>query len=389
MAAAHTAVTERSGLLGVFAHPDDETLGAGGLLASAARAGVAVTVVTATRGELGEVIPPDLAHLRGDPEGVVHERERELARACAVLGVTSRLFLDQLPGLAALRPARFTDSGMVWLRPGEAGPVADAGPDAFSRVGVDVAARLLAGLLRRTRPQVVLTEEPGGGYGHPDHVHTHQVVMCAVELAAGAPPVTEPDDPLAGLEPWSVPVVAWTVESEIRFRAALHWLEESAARDPKFGRRGDALATLPPGSALPSLVFPAAGVSVTVDTTASLDAVAAAMRAHRTQLQDVHVLDRAPAEHRQAPACGWYGVSNGLLLPIMGTASLHVVPGRDHFDELAAEPIRTGYLDPVPLSERFGLAGSIGLAGLTVKDRLAGQSGPARLAAFLGTTEAE
>lgn len=381
-------MTERSGLLGVFAHPDDETLGGGGLLAGAARAGVPVTVVTATRGELGEVVAPDLAHLRGDPEGMAHEREHELARACAALGATSHLFLDQVSGLAARRPARFTDSGMVWLRPGEAGPVADAGRDAFSRVDVDVAARLLAAVLRHVRPQVVVTDEPGGGYGHPDHVHVNLVTMRAVELAADAPPVDEPDDPLADLEPWDVPVVAWTVENEIRFRAALHWLEEVVTHEPQFGSRGDALATLPPGSSLPSLVFPAAAVTLTVDTVAVLDAVGEAMRSHRTQLQDVHLLDRTAKEHRQDPACGWYAVPNGLLLPIMGTASLHVVGGRDRFGELAAEPIRTGYLDPLPVRERFGLAGSFGLGGLSVKDRLAGQAGPARLAAFLGSAEA-
>lgn len=235
---------------------------------------------------------------------------------------------------------------------------------------------------------MVLTEEPGGGYGHPDHVQTHRVAMRAVELAADAPPVTDADDPLDGLEPWDVPVVAWTVESELHFRAALHWLVDAVARHPQFGRRGDALATLPPGSALPSLVFPADRVSLTVDTTAVLDAVVAAMHAHRTQLQDVHLLDRTTAEHRQAPACGWFAVSNGLLLPIMGTASLHLVPGHDRVHELVAEPVRTGYLDPVPVSERFGLVGSIGLAGLSVKDRLARRTGLARLAAFLGAPEA-
>ncbi|WP_448071330.1 PIG-L family deacetylase [Georgenia yuyongxinii] len=381
-----TAELPTGGVLGVFAHPDDETLGAGGLLASAARVGLPVTVVTGNRGERGQVIPRELAHLHGDAPALVHERERELARACAELGVRAHLFLDQLPGLSARRPPRITDSGMVWVRPGLAGPVPDAGPDAQSTVPVEVAGRLLAGLVRRTRPQVVITEEPHGGYGHPDHVHAHQVTMRGVEMAADAGEVDDADDPLTGLEPWHVPLVVWAVESEIRMRAALHWLEEKLARAPQFGVRGDALATLPAGSDLPSLAFPASKVDLTIDTTAVLSAVVAAMRAYRTQLQNVHLEDLSRTAQRDQPACGWVAVSNGLLLPIMGSASMHVATGFDRMDELVVEPVHHAYTEQVPVAERYGLAGTFGLAALDVKNRLADTRGPARLAAFLGGT---
>ncbi|MFH5824332.1 PIG-L family deacetylase [Georgenia sp. AZ-5] len=373
------------GLLGVFAHPNDETLGAGGLLASAARARVPVTVVTATRGELGDVIPRELMHLKGDHVALAHERERELARACARLGARAPVFLDRLPGLAGQRPARFTDSGMVWLRTGVAGPLPDAGPDALSNVPVEVAARLLAALVRRTRPQVVVTEEPHGSYGHPDHVHAHQVTMRAVELAGDAAPFDAPDDPLVGTEPWQVPVVVWVVESEPRFRAALRWLEQVLARRPLFGVRGDALATIPADGEMPSLVYPPSKVDLTIDTTPVLPAVVAALRAHRTQVQNVHLVERD--EHdRDAPAHGWYAVTNGLLLPLTGTASLHLAPGFDRVEELTVEPVHHAWTDPIPLSERYGPLGVVGLAGLDVKDRLAGRAGAARLAAFLGGT---
>ncbi|MFC7404984.1 PIG-L family deacetylase [Georgenia alba] len=352
------------GVLGVFAHPDDETLGAGGLLASAAAAGVPVDVVTATRGEAGEVIPPDLAHLTQDPQALAHTREHEIARAVAALGVKAHRFLDTEPGLAGQRPARFTDSGMAWIRPGLAGPAETAGPDAFTKVPVDVAARLLAAMIRRVRPQVVLTEEPDGGYGHPDHVQVHRVTMRAVELAAMDTPTEAEDDPLEGLAPWFVPVVGWIVEPADRYRAALRWLEAMVEHDPQFGHRGDVLGTTSPEHELPSLAVPPEHVDLTIDVKPVLPAVVEALRAHRTQVQAVTVLDRARPENRGLPVCGWHAVSNGVLLPLLGTASLRLAPDRNLVAELT---------DPRTVD------------GLT-RDRLAGTEGVDRLAAYLGGT---
>jgi N-acetyl-1-D-myo-inositol-2-amino-2-deoxy-alpha-D-glucopyranoside deacetylase len=369
------------GVLGVFAHPDDETISAGGLLASAARAGLPVTVVMGTRGERGQVIPLDLAHLDGDPVGLAHQRTRELDRACAALGVRSHYFLDQVPGLATRRPARFSDSGMVWVRPGVAGPLPDAGPDALSTIPVEVTARLLAARLRVERPQVVITEDPRGGYGHPDHVHMHQTVMRAVELAQEASEVDDADDPLAGLEPWQVPVVVWMVEREDRYRAALHWLTEKVTHAPQFGTRGDVLATLPPTTELPTFVLPAEKVHLVVDTSAVLPAVTSALRAHRSQLQDVQLEE--VARHDQ-PGRGWFAVANGLLLPLLGSTGLHLVPGFDRADDLFVEPVHHTMTEKIPVLERYSLAGTFGLARLDVRDRLADTHGVGRLAAFIG-----
>src|SRR5687767_12098904 len=113
-----TAPTSRpgtGGLLAVHAHPDDETLATGGLLAVWAQAGRPVTLVTCTRGELGEVIPPELAALEGDGPALAARREGELAAAMRRLGVTDHLFLDTV-FLDTVPPggARFSDSGMAW-----------------------------------------------------------------------------------------------------------------------------------------------------------------------------------------------------------------------------------------------------------------------------------
>src|SRR5699024_5587257 len=148
--------------LGVFAHPDDETLSGGPLLATMARRGH-VTVVTATRGERGEVIGPGLQHLAGDHQALGRHRVGEITGALDGLGVGEHYILDQLPGLRGHRPEQYTDSGMQWPQ-GQTGvraiPADDVDEAAFSRADTEVSARVLAALIRTSRPDLVLTEEP-------------------------------------------------------------------------------------------------------------------------------------------------------------------------------------------------------------------------------------
>ena len=162
-------------LLLVHAHPDDETITCGGLMALATGAGVPVTLVTCNRGELGEVIPPGLRHLTGDALG--EYREGELARACAALGVTDHRWL----GGDGTGVGPWHDSGMVLAGAGirAAAPAtiddgAFAAPGAF---GAQVEA--LVAVLRGVEPTVVITYDEGGGYGHPDHVRAHEVTTAA------------------------------------------------------------------------------------------------------------------------------------------------------------------------------------------------------------------
>ena len=170
------------GLHAVHAHPDDETLSNGALLATWAAAGRPVTVVTCTRGERGEVIPAGLRHLEGDHAALAAHRELELAAALAALGVTDHVLLDRVAvphdpagDAPATQDRRFVDSGMAWAGAGRATAAADVPADAFVRVALDDAAARLAAVLRDRRPAVVVGYEPGGGYGHPDHVRAHQV----------------------------------------------------------------------------------------------------------------------------------------------------------------------------------------------------------------------
>jgi N-acetyl-1-D-myo-inositol-2-amino-2-deoxy-alpha-D-glucopyranoside deacetylase len=158
-------------LLLVHAHPDDESIGTGATMAKYAAEGAGVTLVTCTLGELGEIIPPELAHLAADADGGLGEyRMGELAAACAALGVTDHRFLGG--------PGRWRDSGMM----GE--PSNDA-PGSFWRADVDEAAGELLSVIREVRPQVLISYDDNGFYGHPDHIQAHRVARRAFELAGG------------------------------------------------------------------------------------------------------------------------------------------------------------------------------------------------------------
>ncbi|UFU02287.1 PIG-L family deacetylase [Ruania suaedae] len=324
---------DRLRVLAGFAHPDDETITGGGILAWLAR-GAEVHVVTANRGERGEVIPGDIAHLEGDGPALAQVREGELAGALAALGVAGHTFLDALPGLTGRRRERYTDSGMQWEGDSHVRAVADpgAGRDALTKQDREIAARLLAAHMRRMRPHLVLSDEPGGGYGHPDHVRMHEIVARAVELALeeDLEPIAD-DDPCAGLEPWRVPVVAWVVRAESSARAAAAWLSRSPAR-PRMTGLGRSLAVADPDAELASIVRPDAQVDLVVDTSEVTDRVAAAMRAHRSQVQDVGLVSEidggpvgSPAD--RGSAVGWFALSNEVLQPLQAEVGLAVAPG--------------------------------------------------------------
>jgi N-acetyl-1-D-myo-inositol-2-amino-2-deoxy-alpha-D-glucopyranoside deacetylase len=159
-------------LLLVHAHPDDESIGTGATMARYAAEGARVTLVTCTLGELGEIIPPSLAHLAdGDGTRLGEYRIGELDAACAELGVTDHRFLGG--------PGRWRDSGMM-------GTEGNDDPRCFWRADLDEAADVLLGVIREVRPQVLVTYDDNGFYGHPDHIQAHRVAWRAFEQAAGS-----------------------------------------------------------------------------------------------------------------------------------------------------------------------------------------------------------
>jgi N-acetyl-1-D-myo-inositol-2-amino-2-deoxy-alpha-D-glucopyranoside deacetylase len=181
-------VTSRRALF-VHAHPDDETINNGATMARYVAEGASVTLLTCTLGEEGEILVPELAQLAADQaDQLGGYRIWELRAAMAELGVTDIRFLGG--------PGRYRDSGMI-------GTPANAHPRAFWNADLEEAIAHAVAVVREVRPQVVVTYDENGGYGHPDHIQAHRVAMGAVE-AAGDPAYR----PELG-EPWSVAKVYW------------------------------------------------------------------------------------------------------------------------------------------------------------------------------------
>lgn len=151
-------------LMAVHAHPDDEATGTGGTFAKAAAEGIETVLVTCTDGRCGDgpggVKPGDPGH---DPDAVVAMRERELARSVELLHVSAAEHLG------------FRDSGMMGWDTNNA-------PNSFWSTPVDEAAKPLAELMRRYRPDVVVTYDENGFYGHPDHIQAHRITVAALDM---------------------------------------------------------------------------------------------------------------------------------------------------------------------------------------------------------------
>ena len=172
-------------VLAVHAHPDDESLSTGPLLASLSAAGTRVVLVTATRGEEGEIVPGSLDPAESRPLEEV--REAEITAATSALGIAERHWLGTAPALApGAASRRYRDSGMRWVREGLAGPSDSAGPDSFSLRPLAAAVDDLVALLETVRPEVVIGYDDEGTYGHPDHVRAHHVAVGAC-ARAGVP----------------------------------------------------------------------------------------------------------------------------------------------------------------------------------------------------------
>jgi N-acetyl-1-D-myo-inositol-2-amino-2-deoxy-alpha-D-glucopyranoside deacetylase len=241
-------------LLLVHAHPDDETIGTGATMAKYAASGARVTLVTCTLGEEGEILVPELQHLAADRDDALGpERIRELAAAMAALGVTDHRLLGG--------PGRWRDSGMMGLATND-------DPRCFWQADLDEAVGALVAVMREIRPQVVVTYNDFGGYGHPDHIQTHRVTVAAFD--ASADPRRYPD---AGA-PWTPSKLYETAVPLSVLRAgydALKALGDEApfgVVDPDeltFGTPDDLITTV-------------------IDAKDFLDAKTAAMRAYPTQI---------------------------------------------------------------------------------------------------------
>ncbi len=277
--------SETPRLLFVHAHPDDETLTTGGTIAHYIASGADVHVVTCTLGEEGEVIGERYAQLAVDAaDQLGGYRISELTNALQALGVKEPNFLGG--------PGHWRDSGMVGTAPRHRQRFADA--DMREAVGQLVA------VIRRLRPHVVVTYDPNGGYGHPDHIQAHRVTTEAVAASAG--------DDYPGM-PWQVPKFYWTVMSTSAMGAGLENIDEVPD-----GWIRVSIDDVPFG-------YPDDKIDAEIDASDHLPAKIAALRAHATQVTVAPKGD-----------CG--ALSNNIALPIGPTEHYILVSGepgaRDH-----------------------------------------------------------
>ncbi|HEY1970443.1 MAG TPA: N-acetyl-1-D-myo-inositol-2-amino-2-deoxy-alpha-D-glucopyranoside deacetylase [Pseudonocardia sp.] len=268
------STTRKRRLLLVHSHPDDETITTGGSIARyAADPDTSVTLVTCTLGEQGEVMVPELAGLVAEQaDQLGGYRIAELARAAAALGLTDHRFLGGV--------GRWRDSGMVVTEGVHAAapPPDKLHPRAFAHEHQRAAqVDALAEVMAEVAPQVVVGYDPGGGYGHPDHVRAHEITMAAAARSA------------------SVGKVYWTVVPRADVVAGLAGL----ARAPGLPWR------LGTASELPSVADDA--VTTRLDVRAQLPAKLAALRAHATQLTVWQDGNRAA-----------FALTNNIAQPVLG-----------------------------------------------------------------------
>jgi N-acetyl-1-D-myo-inositol-2-amino-2-deoxy-alpha-D-glucopyranoside deacetylase len=277
------AVTADKRLLLVHAHPDDETIGTGATMARYAADGVAVTLLTCTLGEEGEVLAPDLAQLAVDAaDQLGGYRMLERRDAMEALGVTDARWLGGA--------GRYRDSGMM-------GTAANDHPRAFWNADLDEAVGHAVAVVRDVRPQVLVTYDQHGGYGHPDHIQAHRVAMAAVDAAAD--PAYRPD---LG-DPWEVAKVYWSAMPRSVVQRGIDAMVALGEASP-FEGLGD-IDEVP-------FVVPDEVVTAAVDGRAHVARKDAAMRAYPTQI----TVDGP-----------FFALSNNLGLEVLGVEHYRLVRG--------------------------------------------------------------
>ena len=251
-------------MLLVHAHPDDETINNGATMARYVAEGRGVTLVTCTAGEMGEVLVPELEHLAFEHDGGLGEERRgEIEEAMGILGVTDHRFLGGF--------GRFHDSGMAWHPDGHAVAGEFVPDNAFWHADLTEAADELVRVIREVRPQVLVTYDQFGGYGHPDHIQAHRVATYAADLAA------VPSYKLELGEPWDIAKIYWAAMSEGRMREALRAIRESGDTETFEG--------MEPDGDLPPFVTPDALIDAEVDGSDLVDLKMRALKAYRTQIR--------------------------------------------------------------------------------------------------------
>lgn len=254
-------MAQKRSIMGVYGHPDDEQ-GVSGLLAKYARVGVEVTLVCGTRGEAGEIAPG----VEATVENLGRVRENELRCAAEKIGVAHLYFLD------------YRDSGM-------AGTPENDDPRCLCQANVMEVTEKVVRLVRQHRPQVLLTFDPNGGYGHPDHIKAHQAAMIAYYVAGDAR--VFPEHVRDGLEPWTPSKIYWGAFTRGRFKQVAEAAQQMGAAMSiplqEFLKRGT----------------PDECVTTRIDVAEFVDLKLDALSCHASQLDPNNVWQKIPQEIRR------------------------------------------------------------------------------------------
>lgn len=241
-------------ILATFAHPDDESFGVGGTMARYVAEGAHVALVCATRGEVGQISDPALA----TPETLPAVREGELRCAAAAFGLQELIFLD------------YRDSGM-------AGTAENNDPRAFINVPAEEVVARLVGLIRRIRPQVVITFDPEGGYGHPDHIAIHKHTVAAFHAAGDGARYPEQG------APWRPERLFYSVVPRSFFERMRGAMEAAGMDTSGFERFGERAWTDDK-------------ITLSLDVSAQVEAKWRALECHATQFGPENPFRKMPAD---------------------------------------------------------------------------------------------
>jgi LmbE family N-acetylglucosaminyl deacetylase len=240
-------------LLAFFAHPDDEAFGIGGIMAANKARGIHNTLVCATKGEAGEISLPELA--TSSNLGLV--RELELREAAQHMGVDDLYFLG------------YRDSGMAGTEPNQH-------PNAFANANPGSVVPRLVRFIRTVRPQVVVTFDPTGGYGHPDHIAIHKHTVAAFHAAA------DPAYALTLGEAWQAQRLFYPAFRREMFNELREQLISQGIEPPDWGNMTDLLPQQP--------------IHATVDVAPNAALKWRALKSHRTQIGPKNPFMQVPEE---------------------------------------------------------------------------------------------
>ena len=245
-------------VLAAFGHPDDEGFGSGGTLAMLAAQGARITMVCATNGDVGEISDPSLA----TPQTLARVRQEEMRQAMVVMGISDLRFLG------------YRDSGMKGTKDNEH-------PDSLYRAEPNRVVAQIVDIMRETRPEVVFTHDPSGGYGHPDHTTLHRHVTQAFSLAADP---NYSGSSYEGAQAWKPRLLYYACFPRSNFRRMWQQMLDAGITPPFASEEVESIGS------------PDELVTTVVDVSAYVDVKLAALGCHRTQMDPGGPLSQVPQE---------------------------------------------------------------------------------------------